>query len=360
MKSKNRFINTFVNEMYAILIGIGIGNILFGQGLDFGNIMDLVMVFFVTTVVLKYWWDWTEYISDNVVSSKREFALDFMILILLEFLFGFYNQPQKIALIFLGLAALNLLWVINHLLEFKEKNKPKANKWLLEKVLAVMIFSVVLLIIVKFGDLLPHYLEVAMIIIGYFVVRKVSFRQLKDKKGTQIRAAVPEDAETITELNNSALHSKSPSGFMISKLEVRKVREQIKTGETDFHVIFKKKGKILGFIEISKSADNSILEEVDWIDFFQKDRFEKGDGRYIEKIVIKPENRNKDLGKTFYEYLFDNYRDHLLYAFITIKPINNQASMNFHEKNDFIKSAIFTSKEYSGLKNYQSVMMIKR
>ena len=78
-----KFINIFVNEMYAILIGIGIGNVLFAQKLDLSNIPDVIMALFVTSVVLLYWWDWTEYLEDNIVTTKRELIIDFAVLIAL-------------------------------------------------------------------------------------------------------------------------------------------------------------------------------------------------------------------------------------------------------------------------------------
>jgi len=151
----------------------------------------------------------------------------------------------------------------------------------------------------------------------------------------------------------------SETGFMIIELNLNTVQQNIKKG--NFHIIKRKRlhTEILGFVEVSDNLDGEILEKLDWIDFMEEERFAQKKKKYIDKIVIKKELRGKKIGSMLYDFLFEKYKDLLLYAFVIIKPYSNEASMNFHLKKGFVKSAIYSVDEFCGLKNYKSILMIK-
>ena len=72
---QSRFVSHFVDQMYVILIGLGIASIAFSLDLESHPFFHLLMSLFVTTVALIYWWDWKDYFENDVISSKSEFVV---------------------------------------------------------------------------------------------------------------------------------------------------------------------------------------------------------------------------------------------------------------------------------------------
>jgi len=170
---KKKFIGEFVNGVYGILLGFGLGNV--GSNLfeNSGQLNDnpvlfvskVIIFLFVTVVVCLYWWDWNENIESKVKSSFTEFIIDMFILFTLESLFFVFEKPVGLAFLFFILSILNLIWVLNFLWE-KHKQlkfesigylKNKGDKpYLKKKIYSIFLFidSLILVIIIKEWDFL--------------------------------------------------------------------------------------------------------------------------------------------------------------------------------------------------------------
>ncbi|MFL7793617.1 MAG: GNAT family N-acetyltransferase [Anaerolineae bacterium] len=368
---EKRFIGTFVNEMYAILLGIGIGNVIFSQNVDLGSVFDIVMALFVTSVVLLYWWDWTEFVSKRVASSKREFAIDFLILITLEFLFGRFNSPVRLAPIFLVLGCLDLLWVGNYLYQFREQYRSRGKRWILEKVLAIVIYALCYVTIYFTRNLAPIWILGGIMILGFALVRNVGFSQVKMISslgallrmlagGFRFREALPGDAAAIAEINNSNLLVDSQKGFFIVELDAAEVERSIKEGPERYYVAQNRDSCVVGFVETSDSVSQEVINEMTWFDLELQGQFHPETAIYIEKVAARQDHRRQGIGRFLYESLFRSYTSTVFYAFVVLSPVTNYPPLEFHLGLKFSKAAVSRALEFCGLSNYQSSLLLIR
>jgi L-amino acid N-acyltransferase YncA len=357
MKKGKKFIGTFVNEMYAILLGIGIGNVLFAQNLDLSNIYEVVMVLFVIGVILVYWWDWTEYVSENLVSSKVEFLIDFLILIALELLFSFFSSPYFLIRVFLGLGVLNLAWVINFNIHRKTLKSRKSLWWIFEKIIVIAVYITAFIFITFVIPRESIYISGGIIIVSFILVRFIGFTQLRGEQHPYtIRKAKPEDAQSITQLNNKWFSGgNNDRGFLVTTLEENEVKKDIEEGNTTYFIAEDKKDGILGFVSVIDSAEEEILDSVVWIDKDLEERFYESKKKYIAKVAVINNAGKKGIGKALYSKLFEDYPKHILYSFAAYSPRINEASIKFHSRMGFAKSGIFERKEFLGMKDYRSI-----
>ncbi|MDY6799837.1 MAG: GNAT family N-acetyltransferase [Bacteroidota bacterium] len=357
----NKFIGAFVNEMYAILLGIGLGNVLFVQQIDLNNKFELLMGLFVTGIVLLYWWDWTEFLGDNVVSSKAEFIIDFLILINLEVLFLFYNKPENIALIFILLALLDFAWVINYIIQNKGNYIAKNKTWISEKIVALVLFTTLYFLLkYTFSDIELIYKGLTTIL-TFILVRKISFKQLKNAPRYSLEIAKPEDYEVIAEINNSYFDPEKNKAFMITEMTEDIILERIHKNYR--YYVLRKFGneEILGFVELSNTVGVDILSRVNWkTDKFKKQILENNDNLlYIEKVAVDKSYKKQGVGEALYKNLFAKYSNNSFYAFVMDKPYTNEISMNFHKKLGFEEAGILKLDKFKDFKDYQSKIYYK-
>jgi len=359
----NRFIGTFVSEMYAILLGIGIGNVLFIEKLNLGSIYEVIMGLFVTGVVIIYWWDWTEFIGDHVVSSKAEFIIDFLILITLETLFLFYDQPVNLALVFVVLTVFDLCWVLNYKYQHSGNFFADNNLWILEKVMAIALSASIYLTLAKYLTGLEHYWKGAIVIATFIAIRKMSFRQVKKAQSYELKEAAPEDFEEIARMNNHYLGGNNKKSFMISPLSTDQINQLQEEKNHTFYILRKKDDDaILGFVEISPSADYEILKTVHWKDNKTAEKILHPNNeqiKYIEKIAVNKNFKRMGIGKALYTNVFEANPSTSYYAFVMNKPFNNKVSLAFHKNMRFFEAGSFNASEYAGYKNYQSILLFK-
>ncbi|MBD3290101.1 GNAT family N-acetyltransferase [candidate division KSB1 bacterium] len=354
-----KFVNVFVNEMYAILIGIGIGNVLFAQKLDLGNIPDVFMALFVTSVVLLYWWDWTEYLEENIVTTKRELVIDFAILIALELLFGYYNEPLSLIKIFIALSLFNFVWVINHLQEFKKFSTSAGKRWILEKIAAIIFYTAVYFALSYFEAVIPHILQAAVVVLSFMTVRTISFSALRKAGKIQYRKAIVSDIDQIIHINDSYVKTSADSGFLISLMDKGQLENELAGKDHGYYVAQAAKGEIVAFLQMADSAGEKIMQQVKWIDRESENKYKSEPTKYIEKVAVREDYQNKGLGSAFYKFIFKEYAGTVLYAFIVNNPIQNLVSLKFHQKMGFRECGIYEADEYGGLKDYQSVLMLR-
>ena len=193
MPKEKRFIAKFVNSIYGILLGFGFCNvvqeILTNQQDVILLASHIVMTAFIIVVVCLYWWDWSENIETEVQSTFSEFTIDILILFTLEFLFFQYDNPKGLAILFLTISILNLIWVLNFLWEKKRNGHASAdylkNKrdsaYLRKKLYGVLVSGICLLSIVSIElylnleGLLLHTISNILIIVFFMINRIVAF-----------------------------------------------------------------------------------------------------------------------------------------------------------------------------------------
>lgn len=202
MLKDKRFIGKFVNGVYGILLGFGFSNVASEIFTEYSLKEDpvwfisyLFITLFVIVVVCLYWWDWSENIENKVESTIVEFVIDMSILFALEFLFFVYNNPKAMALLFVVLATLNLVWVLNFLWE-KHKNLTNSSgylknagdkKYILQKIYSILLYLSCWLIIIGLhkipllenceANTLVIYMISGLLLISFFSLnRYIAFR----------------------------------------------------------------------------------------------------------------------------------------------------------------------------------------
>ncbi len=356
-KTDNKFIGTFVNEMYAILLGIGIGNVLFVQQIDLSNLFEVLMGLFITAVILIYWWDWTEFINDNVVTSKREFIIDFGILICLEVLYLYYNDPHNLIIIFFILSLLDFFWVFNYIIYKSDNFIANSKKWILEKIVAIIIIGAAWILLTTLREI--HILMQGLIVIASFIaIRLTSFRQLTQISDYELIEAKEKDLQALCNINNSHLNPDGKKSFIISKITPQLVSDKIAQEHQYYILNIKNEDKIIGFIELSNGVEKGILDQVTWINEDNKVRIINSDKdiKYIEKIAIHPDYAGKGIGTAIYRNLFDLLPSYSFYSFVMVAPFHNEGSVKFHEKMNFKATGTFSAPHFAGFENYQSIL----
>ncbi|MCL3782175.1 GNAT family N-acetyltransferase [Prolixibacteraceae bacterium JC049] len=352
----NKFIGGFVHEMYAILIGIGLGNVIFIQQINLSSIFEIGMALFVTGVILLYWWDWTEYIAENVVSTKREFIIDFLILITLELFFLFFTHPIKLSFAFILLGIWDLFWVFNYISENNGEFVADNRRWLFEKLGAISLygisFAINYFVLANFDRIWGGLL----IILTFTIVRNLSFKQVKKSMTYMMVKAVENEYDDIVKINNSYLGAENSDAFIIIPLTIEAIKENVSNGHIYYVMRFKGKEDILGFVEIAPTVGDDVLRKVKWSSDDIREEFEVDNENlmYIEKIVVNKDYSSKGVGKAIYSRLFTKHPSVSFYSFVMSKPYTNQRSILFHEKNNFTEGGTFYADNFAGFENYES------
>lgn len=139
--------------------------------------------------------------------------------------------------------------------------------------------------------------------------------------------------------------------------------------ESDFLITaHNKKDKIIGYMLISMSFENSIfsekrktfLTENDVLYDNKANQSHNLMGYYIEQVCILPEYQNKQFGVKMYNLLKEKVamdypfcKNHNIYAHVAT---DNRQSMKFHCKQGFIPIGDFYCDDFYGYQDYHSIL----
>lgn len=365
---KARVLAEFVQEMYVILFGIGLGNMLFLEKVDISEPLGMSYAFsaiFTISIAIKYWLDWATYLSGEVRSTGNEFIINFAILVNLLLFFVYFKNPIILAGLFIGLGFLDLIWVLNYLHENTVvlRLSRKANvKWILEKVFAIIVYLLVLILLFYFE--IPKYLMTVILIIGFIIVRNISFRTVKQTRGLKFRKAKIEDANSIVDIHNQNARKNIKSngqGFLLEETSDERLIKKFNDNATQYFVSTIK-NKVVGFLQISIGIPSDELEEFENTIFYSEEDKQLIDNRHIHILTVGVSRGYKKtgVGKFIYQSLFRRFRGYSFSAYVVEKPIKNNASKVFHEKLGFEIMGRFISDFYYSLEDYRSILYLKR
>jgi len=357
---KDTFIRTFVNQMYGILIGIGIGSILFDSAFDIGNWFNIAMVIVVTVMLVFYWWDWMEYIEGEIVSSKSEIIADFLVLIALELLFVFYNEPTSLALVLIALAICDLIWVMNHILYMKKERKGYQSgasniRWIAEKLAGIAIYATLYLVFVFLHPLVPTFVQnvttVILVILAFTAVRRLSFNEVFKARAYKTRWADDKDSVAIAAINNDYIDDDHPA--LIQRLTVRDVLERIRKKE--IIVAQNSKKNIVGYALVSNRGAKPYLPDTQFPDQKLRDKMMSGPHILLEQIAVKVDCRREGIGGILLKAVLDRI-DETLLSYVAISPVDNVESTAFHEHHGFMPVGTFRRDVFAGRNDYRSTL----
>ncbi|MEQ9414251.1 MAG: GNAT family N-acetyltransferase [Cyclobacteriaceae bacterium] len=353
--------------MYVILFGIGLGNIIFLKEIDIYSLLGighLISALFVIGVVIRYWLDWATYISGTVKSTDREFVIDFGILLNLLLLFAYFQSPSTLAYLFLSLSILDFAWVINYVHENKLalSGKSDSKKWILEKCFGIITMILVALITRFFTPL--FFLQLSLVIVGYFIVRNISFRSVKKTRGMKFRKARLDDLDQIVRIHNSnALINRlnAQKGYLLSEADADVLRGKLISKSGYFYYVATNNEEILGFVQVKKGIPQE--EEEEYLSAKKQEDIDTLISTephwHILTVAVNEDFKGTGVGKYMYNRLFEKYPESHFTAFVVFEPTRNTGSITFHEAMGFKEVGVFVgSKEYK-IKNYESRLVIR-
>jgi L-amino acid N-acyltransferase YncA len=180
------------------------------------------------------------------------------------------------------------------------------------------------------------------------------------------REANSQDINDIIEINNHYFISPKKNGkenishgFLITREGKDKVLRDIKNSRNSYYIAQSHNREIVGFIKICDSVSNSVINKLAWRSPAEKKILEEGNTLYIEKIAIKNTCKRNKIGSFLYNSVFGIYPQIIFYSFVVKKPHINQSSLYFHQALGFVEVAIFRSANFLGIKNYESILMMR-
>jgi len=129
---------------------------------------------------------------------------------------------------------------------------------------------------------------------------------------------------------------------------------------------------LLGYIRIDNAIDADFKKfdlqgNINWTDLSYKNQFYKIPHFELGAILVDSKERGKGVGKVLLDYSLaailseipEIQKEATLFSFIMVEPIENRASLKFHQKNGFIKVAELKPCELYGFKGYKSILLAK-
>ena len=175
----------------------------------------------------------------------------------------------------------------------------------------------------------------------------------------KIKTATIEDIPEIIKINDDYLEYDSKNGFLITPSNGDKFKAHILNHPDTISIATTRDEVVVGFLEVSPTVGDSVIHVLNWKDQNYKKIFENRKKIYIEKVAVRRDYLRHKVASFLFESLFAKYQKSIFYSFIVEKPVKNKASLNFHKKLGFREVAIFRVDEFLGIKNYQSIMLMK-
>ncbi len=363
---RSAFVGTFVNEMYAVLLGIGMGSIVFRKDFTLTDVTGLASAAFVLVVVLVYWWDWVEAAQRRVISTFRELTIDLLFGFVFLLLFAYSNDSLKLSAALIALACLDFVWVLNFCLTHETRRQissKQALRWLVAKLLALAIFVGAFLLITWLQGRVAREWTLLVVLVSFFVVRCAFFRVLSRITQYCFRPATPEDAEAIATIHNAhALPSSEDaapsSGFLLAEKTPESINRAITVASSRYFVATTPEGEVVGFVAVQDALPKPQIGSICWNHETARERCLAQSTRHIDTVAVAPGFNGRGVADFLYEQLEATDHAAAWTAFVAIAPASNVRSLRFHLSHGFVSAGAFSAPEFKGLTNYRSELLV--
>ncbi len=170
--------------------------------------------------------------------------------------------------------------------------------------------------------------------------------------------------QAIVNIHNSNIRSQSGSndrGFLLAQTTEEEIFKHL-TDSNQYFIAVNSVADVMGFLAISKPKINDdFLTQMIWQNNNAKDKIISNQERhiYIKIVATKREYMGQGVAQFMYKSLYEKFPNSLLSSFIVTKPILNNRSLVFHEKQGFKQIGAFQRQQFLDLQNYESVLMFK-
>lgn len=143
----------------------------------------------------------------------------------------------------------------------------------------------------------------------------------------------------------------APNSFFLEELKESVVVSYIQNNSMDVFTLVDEKGFFSGYSIISHCPED---------DLFSPEHYIESPGKlpetfyYLKQIGIHPSKRRQGFAQKMMEFIIGFYPGEFLCSHVTIKPIENTASISLHQKNGFVVTGIYRAPSFKGLSPYES------
>lgn len=176
------------------------------------------------------------------------------------------------------------------------------------------------------------------------------------------READSGDIQAILNIHNSNARGQDASierGFLLTKITEDEILKSLNHSGRYF-VAAKRDGEIVGFVVISKpKISDEMLERIIWENNSFKTKVTSERHFYIQIVATKPDCMGKGVAQFMYESLYKKLPNSFISVFIVTKPITNNRSLMFHQKQGFEQIGSLQVDQLLDLQNYESILVFK-
>ncbi|MEB3150199.1 MAG: GNAT family N-acetyltransferase [Sphaerospermopsis sp.] len=188
--------------------------------------------------------------------------------------------------------------------------------------------------------------------------------QTQNIKGLIFREADNSNIREIVDLHNSNVlgeNGTNDNGFLLAKISEEEVLKNL-NNSTQYFIAVNDSDEVVGYLSVSRpKITDDFLNQIVWEDNDSKNKIinHQEQHLYIQVLATKQEYMGKGIAQFMYKSLYEKFPQTLFSSFIVTKPIFNQRSLIFHEKQDFKHIGTFQSPQLMDLQNYESILMFK-
>ncbi len=145
------------------------------------------------------------------------------------------------------------------------------------------------------------------------------------------------------------------SGFLIGDYS----QTEFKQDQQEIFLVAEVENQIVGYLRIEHQANFRDNQYKKWSNAVEREQYYVQPHAEIGAMVVDDRNRGQGIGSLLLRESISqlDQRYSTLYSIITTGPVENQASLNFHEKMGFVQVALSLPHRLFGIDNYQSVLM---
>ncbi|WP_072619988.1 GNAT family N-acetyltransferase [Spirulina major] len=178
----------------------------------------------------------------------------------------------------------------------------------------------------------------------------------------QVRFATEADAPCLVEIHNRNARGacdRFDRGFLLEPTSLDAVQGALGKG-TRYLVAVNEGDRILGFVMIALSLLNPVLrDKITWTNPHIPAQTQRDNHRYIQILAVHPDVAGRGVARTLYESLPIQFPNTLFSAIVVWQPIQNQRSLQFHQRQGFIELGRLRAEQFLDLHNYEAIVIGK-
>lgn len=178
-----------------------------------------------------------------------------------------------------------------------------------------------------------------------------------------VREATCQDIPAIVDIHNGNVRTPtllSHQGFLLATTTAEEVLDQFKKC-VQYWVAVDCTERIRGFVAFSwPKLDENSLTAIFWYDESEREAIMGDRHIYIHVVATQKGYTGQGIARLMYKNLERHFPNSVFSTFIVRQPICNQRSIQFHQQQGFKVIGKVEREQFLDLKNYESVLLIKR